>query len=592
MLGKPLLALLLFASNALNSNPNQDGRLHSKIVEILSSTTNGCLEELGYHPTIMDKLKQTTQLVRSLQEDNGKLYQDNCRLAVTIQMLEERIAHHSANPNTQMQQFSMMQERIRTLESDRIALARKNQDILFSVNKGTSHQHLVQELDRMRVYTSRVCRDIQMLKDKCAMATQSRESSSGVLRSNSVPQIAQPRVPTPSDVHQRRVSAEDAPRLHPSRLPQQQFQQQVQPSRQMRPQVQHALPPHQLQHVHQAHAQRRVSDGVQNPYPPQQPFPTLQGWKHSPPAHSPSVPPPPMFRARSPTEFVHRPSISAPVNTNRPQQPPLTHPHTLTSQTVYRNGTASAPLVPFNLHPKLHTVTSRPTLFVDMTGEDERVTEQAGGSLADQPSGLKRTNSAIDGSVVQDIESIKRQRTTEPTQSPEDTIVNVNPEPKPSSPDTVIGSKPTSPVSPSLPAPLQEKVDAAITGQVGVASDEVSIPFTPSDTAVGSNPTSPSSITPSPAQEQTPGPPSGDNLRSVEACVYMIYEPDAEVVDGYFCGRCLDRYDNHMIPEQPDVLVNPKFEDLFMHCTQEHPTIWEDLRHRRDLEPLVPPPPS
>lgn len=181
MLGKPLLALLLFASNALNSNPNQDGRLHSKIVEILSSTTNGCLEELGYHPTIMDKLKQTTQLVRSLQEDNGKLYQDNCRLAVTIQILEERIAHHSANPNTQMQQFSMMQDRIRTLETDRLALARKNQDILLSVNKGTSHQHLVQELDRMRVYTSRVCRDIQMLKDKCAMATQSGESSSGVL---------------------------------------------------------------------------------------------------------------------------------------------------------------------------------------------------------------------------------------------------------------------------------------------------------------------------------------------------------------------------------------------------------------------------
>ncbi|KAG1890588.1 uncharacterized protein F5891DRAFT_1070939 [Suillus fuscotomentosus] len=518
-------------------------------------------------------LRNKLQQIGKSNQDNGKLYQDNCRLAVTIQILEERIAHHSTNPNTQMQQFSMMQDRIRTLETDRLALARKNQDILLSVNKGTSHQHLVQELDRMRVYASRVCRDIQMLKDKCAMATQSGESS------DSVSQIAQPRVPTPSDVHQRRVSAEGAPRLHPSRLPQQQFQQQAQPSRQMRPQVQHTLPPHQLQHAHQAHAQRRVSDGVQNPYAPPQPLPTLQGWKHSPPAHSPPAhsppaPAPPMFRARSPTEFAHKPSASAPVNTNRPQQPHFTHPHTLTSQTIYRNGTASAPLVPFNLHPKLHTVTSRPTLF----------TEQAGGSLADQPSGLKRKNSAIDGSVVQDIEWIKRQRTTESTQSPEDTIVNVNPEPKPSSPDTVIGSKPTSPVSPSLPALLQEKTDAASTGQVGAASDEVSIPFTPSDTAVGSNPTSPSSITPSPAQEQTPGPPSGDNLRSVEEY--------AEVVDGYFCGRCLDRYDNGMIPEQPDALVNPKFEDLFMHCTQEHPTIWEDLRHRRDLEPLAPPPPS
>ncbi|KAG1862965.1 hypothetical protein C8R48DRAFT_773703 [Suillus tomentosus] len=463
----------------------------------------------------------------------------------------------------------MMQDRIRTLETDRLALARKNQDILLSVNKGTSHQHLVQELDRMRVYASRVCRDIQMLKDKCAMATQSGESSGVLFRSNSVSQIAQPRVPTPSDVGTFYLISQS---MNNSifRFISDGYLLKVLPDSTLL--VQHTLPPHQLQHAHQAHAQRRVSDGVQNPYAPPQPLPTLQGWKHSPPAHSPPAPAPPMFRARSPTEFAHKPSASAPVNTNRPQQPHFTHPHTLMSQTVYRNGTASAPLI------------------VDMTGEDE--TEQAGGSLADQPSGLKRKNSAIDGSVVQDIEWIKRQRTTESTQSPEDTIVNVNPEPKPSSPDTVIGSKPTSPVSPSLPALLQEKTDAASTGQVGAASDEVLIPFTPSDTAVGSNPTSPSSITPSPAQEQTPGPPSGDNLRSVEECVYMIYKPDAEVVDGYFCGRCLDRYDNGMIPEQPDALVNPKFEDLFMHCTQEHPTIWEDLRHRRDLEPLAPPPPS
>jgi hypothetical protein len=51
-----------------------------------------------------------------------------------------------------------------------------------------------------------------------------------------------------------------------------------------------------------------------------------------------------------------------------------------------------------------------------------------------------------------------------------------------------------------------------------------------------------------------------------------------------------DRFEMKMIPEQPDVLVNPEFEDLLMHCTQEHPTIWEDLRHKRDLEAPPPPP--
>ncbi|KAG2155012.1 uncharacterized protein EDB93DRAFT_129267 [Suillus bovinus] len=570
--------------DAVQGNPNQDGRLHSKIVEILASTTNGCLQELGYHPSMIEKLKQHAQLIKSLQEENSKLYQDNYQLVVAIRVLEERVAHHSASPNSQLQQFSIMQERIRALESERAALTRKNQDILISVNKGTSHHHLVQELDRMRTYTNRVCRDMQILQDRYDMATRHGESSSGALyRPNSVPQIAQPRIPTPSDLHHRRVSTEGAPRLQPSRLPPQQFQQHAQHPRPIRPQVQHTLPPHQLQHAHQTHPQRRVSDHVQNPYPPQQPLHMLQGWKHSPSASAP-----PMFETRSPTEFAHMPSILSPVNPNRPQQPPFTHPHTLPLQNVYR--TASAPLVPFNLHPNSQTTTSRPALFVDLTREDERITEQARGGMPDYPSGLKRTNSVLDDSMEQDIELIKRQRTAEPTQSPEDVIANVNPEPIQSSPDTVVGSNPTSPVS--LPAPLQENTDTTSTGQVDVANDEASIAFTPSDTAVGSNPTSPSSVIPSPAQDRIPGPSSGDNLRSVEECVYMIYEADAEVVDGYFCGRCLDRYDMGMIPEQPDVLVIPKFEDLFMHCTQEHPTIWEDLRHRRDLEALAPPPPS
>ena len=48
-----------------------------------------------------------------------------------------------------------------------------------------------------------------------------------------------------------------------------------------------------------------------------------------------------------------------------------------------------------------------------------------------------------------------------------------------------------------------------------------------------------------------------------------------------------DRYEFKMLPEPPEVLIDPKFENLFMHCTKEHPAIWEDLRHKRDME--VPP---
>ncbi|KIK37328.1 hypothetical protein CY34DRAFT_810445 [Suillus luteus UH-Slu-Lm8-n1] len=36
-------------------------------------------------------------------------------------------------------------------------------------------------------------------------------------------------------------------------------------------------------------------------------------------------------------------------------------------------------------------------------------------------------------------------------------------------------------------------------------------------------------------------------------------------------------------------VTSSKFEDLFMHCMQEHPTIREDPRHDKDLEALTPP---
>ncbi|KAG2156282.1 hypothetical protein DEU56DRAFT_766361 [Suillus clintonianus] len=560
------------------SHASPDDRLHSKIVEILSSTSNDCVIELGY-PRMMEKLRQSILHAQSLQEDNARLYQDNCHLTAATQMLKERIAHLLANPNAQLQQFSLMQERIRTLENERESVLQNNQDILISINKGTSHHLLAQELERMRARTNHVLKENQIIQNKymeLSAAQRGQMSPSVLSPSNSVP--SQPRILTPSDVHQRQASIEGASRLQPSRLPQQQFQQQAQHARQMQPQVRYALPPQQLQHAHQVYAQRRVSDGVQNPYPPHQPA-SLR-WTVPPPASAP-----PVLGTRSPTDFPHIPTLSAPVN-YRPQRPLYTYPLTHTSQTGYQN--TSAPLVPFNMHPNLHSAppTPRPALSIDLTGEDlvERTREQqARGGRVDQPNGLKRTSSAVEGTLSQAIEAIKRQRTAQSTQSSQDAIVDTNPEPKSASPDTVVGSKPTSPVSPSLPEPLaQEKMDAATEGQVAVANDEVAIAVTPSDTAVSSNPTSP-------AQEKASVPPSGDNMRSVEDCVYMIYEPDAEVANGYFCGRCLDRFESNMVPEPPDVLVNPKFEDLLIHCTKEHPTIWEDLRNKRDLEALAPP---
>jgi hypothetical protein len=126
----------------------------------------------------------------------------------------------------------------------------------------------------------------------------------------------------------------------------------------------------------------------------------------------------------------------------------------------------------------------------------------------------------VDDVRVQDNEVIKRQRTAEPIQTPQDDIVDEKPVlPEPKSVST------TSPV------------------QVGVSNDEVAIVATPSDTVVPSNPTSPVSAEPSPptllAAEKMASPQNSVDMRSVEECVYMIYEQDAEIANGYFCGSCL-----------------------------------------------------
>lgn len=154
--------------STLNRIPNPDGRLHSKIIEILSSTSNGCLTELGYHPGMTEKLYQYMQHIQTLEGENAKLYQDNCQLSNSIQLLNDRVTHLSANQNTQLQQFAAMQEKIRTLETERNNLVRNNQDILISTSAGTSHHLLAVELTRMRAQTSRVLRDMSILQTKYA----------------------------------------------------------------------------------------------------------------------------------------------------------------------------------------------------------------------------------------------------------------------------------------------------------------------------------------------------------------------------------------------------------------------------------------
>jgi hypothetical protein len=71
--------------------PLSDTELHEKIVEILSNTANGCLNELGYHPGIAQKLKELEATNKTWQVENVKLYEDNRRLLNTLREQHERL---------------------------------------------------------------------------------------------------------------------------------------------------------------------------------------------------------------------------------------------------------------------------------------------------------------------------------------------------------------------------------------------------------------------------------------------------------------------------------------------------------------------
>lgn len=63
--------------------PDPSDTLRHKVVQILSTTANGCLEELHYYPGMLDRMAKLEEIANSAaiwQEENVKLFQDNYNL--------------------------------------------------------------------------------------------------------------------------------------------------------------------------------------------------------------------------------------------------------------------------------------------------------------------------------------------------------------------------------------------------------------------------------------------------------------------------------------------------------------------------------
>ncbi len=115
--------------------------MRPQVTEILSKTANGCLQELGYFPGLLQQFKAAEARAREWQGENIKLFADNRKLSIALkdtqallkpeakqamQALQQQL--HCAQIDLQraqsevgalMNERTVLQSRIATLETDR-----------------------------------------------------------------------------------------------------------------------------------------------------------------------------------------------------------------------------------------------------------------------------------------------------------------------------------------------------------------------------------------------------------------------------------------------------------------------------------------
>lgn len=93
----------------------------TKVIEILSRTANGCLQELGYRPGMVHQITELQNRENAFQEENGRLFADNRRLAHMIKDTREK---HIMAERVHLATINTLQLQIQSLQKE-------NQDILI-----------------------------------------------------------------------------------------------------------------------------------------------------------------------------------------------------------------------------------------------------------------------------------------------------------------------------------------------------------------------------------------------------------------------------------------------------------------------------
>lgn len=143
--------------------PFNESELREKVVQILSNTANGCLNELGYYPGVHHRLKQLEIKNQTWQTENVKLYEDNRRLLNTVREQHERLKLISIPDLEKI-------NRIRRLELE-------VQSLREAASGSSNQEGLQKEFNRLKESYRIVCNDVRRLE--ALLQSQRPQSQSG-----------------------------------------------------------------------------------------------------------------------------------------------------------------------------------------------------------------------------------------------------------------------------------------------------------------------------------------------------------------------------------------------------------------------------
>ncbi|KIM68919.1 hypothetical protein SCLCIDRAFT_1209134 [Scleroderma citrinum Foug A] len=488
-------------------------------------------------------LQQALQRIKDLDEQNAKLYHDNCQLASTVQMLNERHLFVSKPQVIQLQQFAYIQELLRITEANRLVIAQQHQELLASIRGDTVSQQLAVQMQQTRLEHTQLLKEYGLLLERY---TRLKSHYAMISPPNLPPQS----VPASSPVSTCVPS--QARNSNPVTVPR---RSDMQPSGDISLDVSHSqrgsaatsshrhqnFPfPHQTQQVH---GHRRVSDSRAQ----QQLHSTMYSHRSTPPLPTPPPSastavaiPPRGFPLNASVEFSSRhaikPYIPIPNASMVPVPPTMSVPSMLhQARQPYTQDTRPARGTPQSIDLPMEESATTPIVYFGPENPEIPSTSSTSNHL-------KRPSSAIDAPVAPEVEP-KKLRTEDACRSSADASVAIQP-------------------------PRQELLEMDKLNMAQITS-----PLAPVASVLGSE-VSQHDVKPTAIQHE--------GLRSQEECVELIFERDAEVENGVYCEACLSRYEAGMLPDPPNVLINPDLDLLVKHCMTVHPTLWEDLRQRND----------